>query len=838
MWLLILMLITATQLQAGFVPDQDRAFYKVNNRLPAHQLEEGVAAAAVNLRFDEGKPRPRFGVGLQQWGRRAATNLVSGDWDYGAGALVTATITGFEVGKRYAYTPGNSVLLANAVPPGAQLVSHDIASGLIVRSSAGGFIATQTTYYLVGPRDGRYTFPITAQIVLTGNPLAYGRFNDPNGLDNGVLITDEARSDGGVGKAWRIVPGNVPQEIPLNGHDVWETSQVLQCFNGFLLLRPGDERHYFAGTAVDTAADTIQLNCLPAWNDGDLVLFARVSGAGIAGTSAPNENAQYYVKTDTATNKVTLHPTRADALAGSAALNYSSASGLFYLKRAAQLPGFYGNGSPPLLMQNTDTLTAFENGFKSAPTRVAVTNSLATDTGNDANHVTAPNHRLVAGDQISITLSTDGTVTKYARPISDYAVQLYDTSDHALAGGSSGRFDITADAQTGSLAKVGAAALPMPPARIGVYYKQRVVLVNGRNNVLISDPLDPLHFAPFTSQLTANLGESSMVTQVIPIGEDTLLFVKSDRILALTGLGGAASGWALIDVTTEYGGLAARGTVANGADVWTFGRRGVESVAQTQQGVIQGVALPVTNDIVRRLQNVDWRRADQACAGNWNNWTFFAVPFKGQSGTVSNNAVLAWNSVNQGWADLWQGDLLTPVAFCRLTVFGEERLTFCNADGYICWFTDGFTDYNGAIETELLTRGYFAGEVVLCLRGEVNWDTYNPSLTVTALSAGVNEEQVLIDALTFDRAEYLVDGVADYVAGTDDFSAAHRADYSPTTADLAGATGDTHQNTTQPLRLRMRDRAIQLKISNTQGSARINSVALAAKPVGVKGLQT
>jgi hypothetical protein len=200
--------------------------------------------------------------------------------------------------------------------------------------------------------------------------------------------------------------------------------------------------------------------------------------------------------------------------------------------------------------------------------------------------------------------------------------------------------------------------------------------------------------------------------------------------------------------------------------------------------------------------------------------------------------VLAWNSVNQGWADLWQGDLLTPVAFCRLTVFGEERLTFCNADGLICWFTDGFTDYNGAIETELLTRGYFAGETVLCLKGEVNWDTFNPSLTVTALSAGVNEEQVLVDALTFDRTEYLVDGQSAYVGGTSTFDDPHRADYSPTTADLIGATGDTHQNTTQPLRLRMRDRAIQIKISNTQGSVRINAVALAAKQVTVKGLQT
>jgi hypothetical protein len=840
------MLITPSQAQTGFVEDRDRAFYKVNNRLPAHQLPEGVVASAVNQRFDEGKPRPRYGVGFEKWGDTVNVNLISG-MGFWASSLKDPTlharvkaVNGFTVGTEY---------LLMILDAGTTLSTAYVASSTTIWAASGTtiapgrFTATQTTYYLVSVVYTA-TFPsltIRSRVFPSRSPLAYGRFNDPNGNDNGVLITDEARSDGGVGRAWRIVPGNVPQEIPLNGHDVWETSQVLQCFNGLLLLRPGDERHYFAAAAVDTSADTILLNCLPAWNDGDLVEYVPLSNSQILGTSAPNPNAAYYVKTDAATNKVTLHPTRADALAGTNKLNYGSAVGTFYLKRTAQLPGFYGNGAPPLLMQPTDTLTAFENGFKSAPTAVAVTNSLATDTGSDANNITAPNHRLVAGDQVSVTLSTDGALTKFARPLSDFAVQLYDTADHALAGGATGLYDISADAQTGTLSKVGAAAMPMPPARIGVYYKQRVVLVNGKNNVLISDPLDPLHFQPFNSQLTANLGDSGIVTQVIPIAEDTLLFIKSDSVLALTGLGGAPGGWALIEVSREYGGLAARGTVANGADVWTFGRRGIESVAQTTQGVVQGVALPVSNDIQRRLQSVDWRYADQVCAGNWNNRTFFAVPNKGQSGTVTNNAVLVWNAVNQGWEDLWQGDLLTPVAFARLKVNGDERLTFCNAHGQVCWFTDGFADYDAAIETELLTRGYFAGEVVLCLKGEVNWDTFNPNLTVSALSAGVNEEQIIIDALTMDRTTYLVDGPAAYdpdTATPATFLAPHRADYSPAAVELFSATLDTHQNTTQPLRLRLRDCAIQLRIRNTQGSARINSVGLAAKPVTIKGLQT
>ena len=48
--------------------DGDAAFLRVNNRLPAHALAPGEVAAAVNCRFEQGQPRPRFGIALDAWG--------------------------------------------------------------------------------------------------------------------------------------------------------------------------------------------------------------------------------------------------------------------------------------------------------------------------------------------------------------------------------------------------------------------------------------------------------------------------------------------------------------------------------------------------------------------------------------------------------------------------------------------------------------------------------------------------------------------------------------------------------------------------------------------------
>jgi len=56
-----------------------------------------------------------------------------------------------------------------------------------------------------------------------GNPLAMARWWEPEtGEEALVVITDgERTTDDGIGRAWKVTPGGIPIEIPLNGHDVW-----------------------------------------------------------------------------------------------------------------------------------------------------------------------------------------------------------------------------------------------------------------------------------------------------------------------------------------------------------------------------------------------------------------------------------------------------------------------------------------------------------------------------------------------------------------------------------------------------------------------------------------
>jgi hypothetical protein len=426
--------------------------------------------------------------------------------------------------------------------------------------------------------------------------------------------------------------------------------------------------------------------------------------------------------------------------------------------------------------------------------------------------------------------------------------------------------DITAN-ETGTIWKTSASQLAMPPMREGIHYKGRLVGINGFANIVVSDANDYLHFEQFRGTIPVDSGRSGRATWLLPLGEDALLVGKENAILIITGLSGDSSGWAMNDVTTEFGGIAALAALNVGSDAWVLSRKGVASIIRTVAGEKLGVTRTMSDTIPENFQDVDWVHAGAACAEIWNNRYFLAVPTKGQADPV-NNKILVFNFINQSlavqqgdlagqivgsvvetssvrdaWEGTWNGDLLIPYAFERLVVNGEERLTYATPDGLVCWLHDGWTDLGEPVATEFTTRGYFGGRPMLTLRGAVNWDSFNSLPTVQAKTAGYNEAETLagMDEVVYDRTAYLIANQTAYDPNTsteEQFDAPHRSDYSPSPEELLVAKLDVHQNITEPLRMRLRDRAPQLVISNARGSLRVNSASVQGKPVGVRATRS
>lgn len=651
--------------------------------------------------------------------------------------------------------------------------------------------------------------------LFSGTPLAIGRWWEPiTGEEALVVITGAARTDGGMGRAWKLTSSSPPVEISLGGHDVWTTGRLVPQRQALLLLRQGNTRHYFKASDIDTGTDVVTLHLsTPDLVNGDRILFKLVDNA-----TPPlplQDNTNYFAKVTGAALEIYTD----SGLTSKVAIT-TAGTGTFYVERTSLQPGPGGLGALPLLLEPGwsagDNMPAWTRGFRSVPQSVSCT------IAHQASVWEALNHRLAAGQAVKLAAGWDVTTPAdpttlaantilYARPTDAHHFTLHLTAAAALLNtGILVDSTSTAGGLTTSVAPSSYSGQPMVTLREGLAYKNRLVGLNGRNNVAASDPGDFLHFTPFEAALTAALGNGDELTTLCPLGEDTLLLATESNVLGITGLANNdPTTWGLVVIPGAHGCIAPLTAVPVGPDAWWLSRSGVVSVVQTVTGFQQGAAVPMSATISRKLNEVDWTFAAQSCAAYFNNRYFCAVPLKGQEGAPVNNCILVYNFLAQGWEGYWTGTQINPVQFARHKVGGQERLCFLDAAGSVRFFDeDGleditltysapdFTHNTVSIPTEDLTRAYLCGmpgekqyhEVELVL------ETWKANWSLSAITDGVNEETVYRSDETKDAAKFLTHDTADFDQATEPERAAlpYREDYSVTLNDetnLIPATG-------------------------------------------------
>ena len=144
-----------------------------------------------------------------------------------------------------------------------------------------------------------------------------------------------------------------------------------------------------------------------------------------------------------------------------------------------------------------------------------------------------------------------------------------------------------------------------------------------------------------------------------------------------------------------------------------------------------------------------------------------------------------------------------------------------------------------AISTTFITRAYVSPYVDLARFRHLLLDvqTWKPSFTVTLLSGGAFEETSVASAVTKSRTAYYKPAgttAYDRENSNNDFDTPYRQDYSISPLDAAFAftpgdavRGNHHQQTREAYRIAsVRDRAVRVKITNTQGRLRLLAVQL------------
>jgi hypothetical protein len=271
--------------------------------------------------------------------------------------------------------------------------------------------------------------------------------------------------------------------------------------------------------------------------------------------------------------------------------------------------------------------TNLEEGFRP----IAQINQWDVTFDHATDRVGFPNHDLVVGNPVRFTGATI--------PAAITANQTYyvlDTPDadsftiSATPGGSQVTFHI---GSTDTLVDVGRVTVldgagPIPPALDGIYINNRVILITGKDQAVISDIGDFTRYQPATSQFRINLGDANTLVAVAVFNEDTVVFFKDGRVLKTTGVSGDLSqALGPFNVTEQYGGLGLGSVSAYGNDLyWLSSELRVVNLTLTALNQEQGTDNALSDPLVQTFGRIHRASAAAARVTVFGGFLYVALP--------------------------------------------------------------------------------------------------------------------------------------------------------------------------------------------------------------------
>lgn len=394
----------------------------------------------------------------------------------------------------------------------------------------------------------------------------------------------------------------------------------------------------------------------------------------------------------------------------------------------------------------------------------------------------------------------------------------------------------------------------IPPATTGIYFQNRLFLVDGRTDAVHADTIwvsdiggvgDVLQGSAIYQAFKINQGSSDRLIGLAKYNDTTLIALKRGSIYVVSNIWGdneAISDNAVLDrVTDQYGCASARSAVHVGKDLWFLGfRRGVCSIQQTSTNALQGVDVPVSADIQPLIDRINWDYAHLAVAKAHENRVYFAVPI---DGATDINAVLVYSTLNSKWAGYDLSAATNVRDFVLFTYAGATRLGFLTQDGVIALYEEGWYDETVNVSSQVVqnpiatlfkTRGYGGAEPGQKIIGwpQMRVSTWTPEYTVRLLPDGVEEA---VDVATVTKDPTLYDrpyGKEPWnpTNADDDHLTPFRQDYSvplPTTFHEAGGPAfDVLQDSEEAWQARVRGQHVQVEVASSQGRIEIGGIAV------------
>ena len=392
----------------------------------------------------------------------------------------------------------------------------------------------------------------------------------------------------------------------------------------------------------------------------------------------------------------------------------------------------------------------------------------------------------------------------------------------------------------------------IPNESDAVAFGNRIIVLTGRDELVVSDVLDPTRYNKVTQQFRVQAGSDDKLVRVLRWNKTTAVLAKDQSMHAMYDFHGNLSQSKIGLITDQYG-VCGRDAIAKlGKDVWFMVRgRGVYSLIQALDSEIQADTEPLSAPVHPLIRRINWTHGDNIQFGYHRDKLFIAAPL---DGAAYNNAIIVMDFQNRRWAGHWQADFLDVRGFIQLDYAGEKRLfavqgdtnTFSNAAGAVLLMEEGYDDYLHGISYDIAhtvsLRGYSLGvqpfkdfrTLILDLA------TWKPNVTVTATTEGVNEVKILTQNETKSTTRYHQFGVADWDPRNiaDDHGDPYREDYSVTLGAAgqmylgSGVDLQLHQEAQYGYKVDVRGAYCYPTISCSQGRCSVRAATVEAAALG------
>lgn len=320
-----------------------------------------------------------------------------------------------------------------------------------------------------------------------------------------------------------------------------------------------------------------------------------------------------------------------------------------------------------------------------------------------------------------------------------------------------------------------------------IYYNAIYPATPFRDEIIVSDVLNYSSYDNILGVFRINAGQADMITRVMGHFKSSIIIFMRGSVHMLENFMLKLEDGKQRQLSANFGSVGTKMPLQHATDVSFLSQPGgFYNISEIVQDQIAREPVPFSRPIQPIIDRINWARAEfHACSCLLGEYEFYALPLDHKSG--ANDAIVVRNGETGQWesAPDWWEDANFRISALHVTQYDNSRRVF--AADYVAkkiyLLYDGLTDNVGnsarAVNASLDTRGYDLGDP----SGEKRYEravmgirTYDPDITVSAISDGFNEIQELA-RVTKDRTRFYIHGHKDFEQG-DDPDEPKREDYS------------------------------------------------------------